>query len=83
MSCCEHCGQRVSIGIFIYSQNQADYEQGNTCCSKAKNLFYDALKGSSRLGQERQMVLRVLTPSYGAEFEHVEGNIGVEDPDQR
>lgn len=33
---CEHCRQRVSIGVFIYSQNQADYEQGNTCCSKIK-----------------------------------------------
>lgn len=53
ISCCEHCGQRVSIGVFIYSQNQADYDQGNAC-SEAKNLFYDTVKGSSRLGEERQ-----------------------------
>lgn len=47
-----------------------------------KKRIYDTLKGSSRHGEERPTVLRVLTPSYGAKFEHVEGNIGVEDPDQ-
>lgn len=85
MSYCDRCSHRVSIGVFIYSQNRADYEQGNACCSKVekKNQFYASLKGSSRLGEERRRVLGDLTPSYGAEFEHVEGKIGVEDPDQR
>lgn len=36
LSWCKLCRQSVSVGVFIYSQNQADDEQGNTCCSKVQ-----------------------------------------------